>query len=294
MQHEKLPAENPDNTLKACQENRHLDTLDKREYKLVAVDLDDTLLSRDLQVTGRVRKAVAAVRAAGVYFTVSTGRMYKSAVRIAGELGIGIPLITYQGALVKNSLSGEVLVDRPLPLAYAREIIARVHQYGYHLNAYLDDRLLMERDDEAGRRYAAIAGVEAEVVGDLLEYLDRDPTKVIAIAKEPLIDRLKNELDPLYEGKITVSKSKPYFLEFAHIEATKGQALAFLASFFDIKREEIMAVGDSYNDLDMLEYAGLGVVVGNAREEIKKFADYVTTASYGDGVVEALEKFILV
>ena len=252
------------------------------------------MLSKDLQVTGRVKKAVTAVRDAGVYFTVSTGRMYQSAARIAGELGIDIPLITYQGALVKNSLSGEVLVDKPLPLAYAREIIARIHQYSYHLNCYLDDRLLMERDDEAGRRYAAIAGVKAEFVGDLLEYLDRDPTKVIAIAQEPLIDRLKEEMAPLYEGKITVSKSKPHFLEFAHIEATKGQALAFLAAYFDIKREEIMAVGDGYNDLDMLDYAGLGVVVANAREEIKKIADCVTTASYGDGVVEALERFVLV
>lgn len=271
-----------------AEEDRPLDTI-----KLVAVDLDDTLLARDLTVTARVKEVVAAVRAAGVYFTVSTGRMYRSAARIAGELGINIPLITYQGALVKNSLSGEVLSDKPLPLAYAREIIARVHRYGYHLNGYLDDRLLVEHDDEDGRRYAAISGVEAEVVGDLLEFLDRDPTKVLAVAKEPLIDQLKDELGPLYEGKITVSKSKPYFLEFAHIQATKGQALAFLAAHFGIRREEVMAVGDGYNDLDMLDYAGLGVVVANAREGIKKYADYVTTETYGDGVAEALEKFVL-
>jgi hypothetical protein len=132
------------------------------------------------------------------------------------------------------------------------------------------------------------------VVGDLLEYLDRDPTKVLAITKEYLVDELKAELDPIYKGKITVSKSKPHFLEFAHIEATKGNALAFLAAHFGIKREEVIAVGDGYNDLDMLDYAGLGVVVANARDEIKKFADYVTSAPYGDGVVEVLEKFVLV
>ncbi len=262
------------------------------KVKLVAVDLDDTLLSKDLEVTDRVKAAVAAVRAAGIYFTVATGRMYQSAARIARSLDVDIPLITYQGALVKSSLSGEVLVDKPLPLVYARQVIARVHQYGYHLNGYLDDRLLMEHNSEEGCHYAAIAGVEVEMVGNLLEYLDRDPTKVIAIAEEPLIDRLKDELTPLYAGKIAISKSKPYFLEFAHREATKGQALAFLASYLGIKRDEIMAVGDGYNDLDMLNYAGLGVVVANAREEIKGYADYVTTAPYGDGVVEALEKFV--
>jgi Cof subfamily protein (haloacid dehalogenase superfamily) len=219
--------------------------------------------------------------------------MYKSAARVAAELGIDIPLITYQGALVKNSLSGEVLREKPLPLAYAREIIARVHQYGYHLNSYLDDRLLFERDTPEGRRYASIAGVKYEIVGDFLNFLDRDPMKVIAIAQEALIDSLQAELSPLYAGKINANKSKPYFLEFSHLQATKGAALAFLAAHFGIKREEIMAVGDGYNDLDMLEYAGLGVVVANAREEIKEKADYVTAASYGDGVVEALEKYIL-
>lgn len=263
------------------------------KFKLIAVDLDDTLLSKDFQLTGRVKEAIAAVRAAGVQFTISTGRMYRSAVPFARELGIDIPLITYQGALVKNSLSGEVLLYRPLPLVYAREIIARIHQLGYHLNGYLDDRLFVERDTPEGRRYAAIAGVEAEVVGDLLKFLDRDPTKVLTISEEPLLDRLSAELTPLYEGKVHIVKSKPHFLEFSHPQATKGDALAYLAGYFGVKREEIMAVGDSYNDLEMLEYAGLGVVVANAREDVKKRAGYVASAPYGDGVVEALEKFVL-
>jgi len=263
------------------------------KFKLVAVDLDDTLLSRDFQLTGRVRETIAAVRAAGVHFTISTGRMYRSAVPFARELEINIPLITYQGALVKNSLSGDTLRDYPLPLHYAREIIARIHQLGYHINAYLDDRLLVERDTPEGRGYTAMAGVEAEVVGDFLEFLDRDPTKVLVISEEPLLDRLKEELTPIYAGKVHIVKSKPHYLEFCHPCATKGEALAYLARYFEVKREAIMAIGDSYNDLEMLEFAGLGVSVANAREEVKKRSGYVTAASNGDGVVEALEKFVL-
>jgi len=263
------------------------------KYKLIAVDLDDTLLSNDLRLTGRVREAIAAVRAAGIYFTVSTGRMYRSSVPFARELGIDIPLITYHGALVKNSLSGEVWLYRPLPLAYAREIIARVHRLGYHLNGYLDERLLIERDTPEGRRYEKISGVEAEIVGDFLQFFDRDPVKVLAVAEEPLLDRLSAELTPLYEGKVHIVKSKPHFLEFSHPFATKGTALEFLARRLGVPREAIMAVGDSFNDIDMLEYAGLGVAVANGREEVKKKADFVTKASYGDGVVEALEKFVL-
>lgn len=263
------------------------------KIKLVAVDLDDTLLSKELELTSRVKEAVSAVQAAGVRFTVSTGRMYKSALTFARELDVDIPLITYQGALVKSSLSGETLLYRPLPLVYAREIISRVQKLGYHLNGYLDDRLLIERHTPESRRYAAISGVEAEAVGSLLEFFDRDPVKILAISEEPLLDRLSAELTPVYRGKVHIVKSKPHFLEFSHPLATKGEALAFLAGLYGINREEIMAVGDSYNDLEMLEYAGLGVVVANARDDVKKAADYVTSASYGDGVVEALEKFVL-
>jgi len=263
------------------------------KIKLVAVDLDDTMLSRESTITRRVKDAVAAVRAAGVYFTISTGRMYPSAARFARELEIDLPLIVYQGALVKNSFSGEVLLYRPLPLAYAREIIKRVREYGYHLNGYLDDRLLVERDSPEGRRYAATSGVELEVVKDLIAILDREPTKLLVIAEEPQLDRLKADLDPVYRGKVHIVKSKPYFLEFSHINATKGAALAYLAGYFGVHREEIMAIGDSFNDLEMLEYAGVGVVVANAREEIKKIADYVTSQPYGEGVVEALERFVL-
>lgn len=263
------------------------------KIKLIAVDLDGTMLSRDSTITRRVKDAVAAVRAAGGYFTVSTGRMFSSAVNFARELDIDLPLITYQGALVKNSLSGEVLRYHPLPLNYAREIITRVHQLGYHLNGYLEDRLLVEKDDEIGRRYAAKNGVEMAIVGNFNEYFHDDPTKLVVIAEEQQVTQLLAELTPTYQGKVHISKSLPGYLEFSHIQATKGDALAYLARYFGVQREEIMAVGDSFNDIEMLEYAGVGVAVANAREEIKNIANYVTIQSYGDGVVEALERYVL-
>ena len=264
-----------------------------QEYKLIAVDLDDTLLDEQLNITGPVKAAVSLALAAGVKFTFATGRMFRSAKPYAEALGLTIPLITYQGALVKNPLTGEEFLYRPLPLDYAREIIAYIHTLGYHLNVYLDDRLYMERDTPEGRRYAAIAQVAPEYAGDFLQFLDRPPIKLLTIAEEGLLDRLSAVLTPLYAGKVHISKSKPYFLEFSHPQATKGYALQTLAESYGIKREEVIAIGDSYNDLEMLEYAGLGVMVANARESLKAKADYVTGAPNGDGVAEVIEKFIL-
>ena len=263
------------------------------KIRLIAVDLDGTMLSRESTITRRVKNAVAAVRAAGVYFTVSTGRMFSAAAHFARELDIDLPLITYQGALVKNSLSGEVLRYRPLPQVYARELITRVQQLGYHMNGYLEDRLLVERDDELGRRYAANNGVEMVVVGDFNEYFQDDPTKLVVIAEEQQVTRLLAELAPAYQGKVHLSKSLPGYLEFSHLQATKGDALAYLARYFGVRKEEVMAIGDSYNDMEMLQYAGVGVAVANARDDLKRIADYVTSQSYGDGVVEALEQYVL-
>jgi HAD superfamily hydrolase (TIGR01484 family) len=138
--------------------------------------------------------------------------------------------------------------------------------------------------------------IQAQVPFDILydkDLVNLSKYKVLVIAEEPQLDRLQAELTPLYRGKVHIVKSKPHFLEFSHINATKGDALAYLAHHFGVKREEIMAVGDSFNDIEMLEYAGVGVVVANAREEIKKIANYITSKPYGEGVVEALERYVL-
>jgi len=265
-------------------------------YKLVALDLDDTLLGKDLKVTESTRQVLSEIMAGGVHVTLATGRMFRSTLPFAGELNINAPLITYQGALVKHSGTGEVLFHRPVPLELALDIIRRVEKYGYHINIYLDDFLYVARDTEEGRRYANVSRIPLEVVGDLEQFLisrREDPTKVLVVSREPLLDELAAELKPVYGDNLHITKSKPHFLEFSHPSATKGHALKAVADYYGIPREKVMAVGDSYNDLEMIDWAGLGVVMGNAREEIRARADYVTLSNEEEGVGHALRKFIL-
>ncbi len=261
-------------------------------YKLVALDIDGTLLNSRMEVTGPVREAVNRALANGTKVTLATGRMYVAARPFALELGIDAPLVTYQGALVKT-VSGEELIHRPLGLELAREVISRVNAYGYHINLYLDDRLYVESESKEARDYAAISGIPLYPVGDLLQFMDREPTKVLAIAREELLDELAEELKPHFAGKLHISKSKPHFLEFSHPKATKAHALDHLAGLYGISKDEIIAVGDSYNDLEMLNYAGLGVVLDNARDEVKKHADYIAPSNDHDGVAHVLYKFVL-
>jgi len=268
----------------------------KSKYKLLAVDLDDTLLDANLNVPGRSRRAIALALQAGVRVTLATGRMYRSALPFARQLGVEDYLITYQGALVRHAATGEVLFHRPVPLDLALEVLALVKRYGYHVNIYLDDFLYVAEHRPESARYAAHSRIPLEAVGDLAAFLKergQDPTKVLVVAREEQLDELAAEARPLFGGGLHITKSKPHFLEFSHPLGNKGYALAAIAAHYGVEREEIIAVGDSYNDIEMIEYAGLGVVVSNARPEIRERADFVCPSNEECGVAEVVERFIL-
>ena len=264
------------------------------KYSLVAIDLDDTLLNGDLSLSRRSIETINKVKNAGVNVTLATGRMFCSAKKYAQQLGIDIPLITYQGALVKSPCERELVLHRAVPLELARQVIRDIKRYGdFHINVYIDDKLYAEKMTDAGVRYQKISQVKVNTVGDLLKFLKEPPTKVLVSATEEEVDYLLNELKPVYRDDLHVTKSKPYFLEFSHPKANKGDALAVLADRLGVERDRIIAIGDGYNDVEMFEYAGLSIAVGNARDEIKKLADYVTLPNDQDGVAKALEDIIL-
>ncbi len=265
------------------------------DYKMIAMDLDDTLLDKQLRIGNADREAIGQAKEAGVKVVLATGRMYRATLPYITELGLDTPAISYQGALVKKPDSGETLMHHPVPFDSAIRIIRAIKPYGYHINLYKDDNLLIARESPESRLYVSIAGVKPIEVGDLEEFLLKEqfnPTKVLAVAREEQLDEITPELKSLFGEKLHITKSKPHFLEFSHPLANKGHALAMVAGYYGISREEIIAVGDSYNDLEMLDYAGLGVVVANARDEIKARADYVTSANIEGGVAQVIHRFL--
>jgi len=260
------------------------------------LDLDDTLLNAKLEIPERSRRAVEQARQAGVRVTLATGRMFRSAKPYAEQLGIDEYLITYQGALVRHAVTGETLFHRPVPLNLARELIELVNGYGYHMNIYVDDLLFVAERTPEGERYAAHSSVPLGVVGDLDRFLrerNEEPTKMLVVAGEEQLDALAAEARTIFGDRLHINKSKPHFLEFAHPDGHKGHALESITGYYGLRRQEIIAVGDTYNDLEMIEYAGLGVAVGNARPDIIKKADYVCATNENCGVADVVEKFIL-
>jgi len=266
--------------------------MEQRQYRLIAIDIDDTLLTDELTVTEGTRAALEAAVRQGCVVTLATGRMYASAAKIASQLALNVPIITYQGALVKT-LDGQVLYERPVPEDVALDVLAFAAEHGLHLQGYLDDKLLVPEDNAKAKAYSALSGVPYEVETDFVAVAKRGSTKLLMIDEPERLDRLIPELKARLGARAHVTKSKPNFLEVMHPEATKGAALLHVAAHYGIPREETIGVGDSWNDHDLVRTAGLGVAMANAVEPLKRIADYITLSNNEEGVRAVVEKFIL-
>jgi hypothetical protein len=263
--------------------------------KMVALDLDDTLLDSKLKISSSCVNAIQKVRQKGVVITLSTGRMFKSALPYARQLDIDVPIITYQGAWVKNSLSGEELYFRPLPKSLACQAMTYFREQGVHYHSYFNDELCVEELSAEANDYARLAGVKANLHPDLIANLDCcDAIKIMAITQnESHLLAMEKELKANFADQLYITRSKPSYLEVMDRQVGKARALELTANHFGIKRSEVMAIGDSFNDLDMIKWAGLGIAMGNAVEAVKEAADFVTFSNDEEGVTEALQRFVL-
>ncbi|MDD2619118.1 MAG: Cof-type HAD-IIB family hydrolase [Syntrophomonadaceae bacterium] len=263
--------------------------------KLVAIDLDDTLLDSGLKISEKCINAIQQVQQKGILVTLATGRMFRSALPYANELQMDIPLITYQGALVKNSLSQETLYYKPVPGELGTEAMQYFAGAGVHYQCYFGDQLCMESLSAEGRFYSELAGIEPLIIADILNYSKHNEAlKILAVSfDEKLILDMEKHLNQRFGSMLNITRSKPYFLEIMNRSANKGIALKIVADHYNIAREEVLAVGDSYNDLNMLEWAGTGIAMGNAPDVVKAAADFVTLSNEEEGVAEALINFVL-
>ncbi|MFK2826644.1 Cof-type HAD-IIB family hydrolase [Bacillus sp. B190/17] len=262
-------------------------------YKMVAIDLDGTLLNDELIVSQGTIEAIQQAVARGTVVTIATGRMFRSAKRFAEQLGLNVPLITYQGALIQDVEEKEVMYERPVPSDIAHQLIEMACEKNMHLQVYQDDMLYAASDNEILRRYAEAVQVPYKVEPNLVSLAERGFTKALFIDEPHCIDVLQSELRALFGERASIAKSKPTYLEVTHPEANKGIALLHLAQKLGIERSEIIGIGDNYNDLDLVLTAGLGVAMGNAVEEVKEKADYISRSNNEEGVRHVIEKFVL-
>lgn len=262
-------------------------------YKLVAIDLDGTVLSDDKVIADSTVELIREAYKRGVAFTIATGRMSRGALRYAEQLGIDIPIITYNGAIIRSPASGCVYREHKVPATYAIQAVTLLKDEPVLKYIFLEDEVYTDARHDWTDRYADLLGVKMNFVGDVVDLLSEDPTMLVfmvpVMKAVELTEVLKKELD----RQIRITNSTEWFLDVLNTQASKGLALKQLADHLGVAREEVIAIGDNLNDLEMIEYAGLGVAVANATNGLKSVADYVTERPLSEGVEEVIMKFVL-
>ncbi len=220
---------------------------------------------------------------------VATGRMFRSVRPYLEQAGIDDPVVCYQGAVVADPATGEFLRHEPIPLELARETIHALAEEGFHVNCYVNDELYVSEVTPEAERYASFQSIPVHAVGDLAAWLSEPPTKLVTIDDPDVLDGLEARLKERFAGRLYISKSLPFFLEFASPDVTKGSGLGFLAEHLGFTRERTVAFGDGENDVELLEWAGFGVAVANAHPRVLAVADWVCPSAAEEGVAQVIE-----
>lgn len=239
--------------------------------RLVVLDIDGTIAGESNEVTPRVINALQAVKARGIHITLATGRMYCSALYFAQAIGTDLPLICYNGAWIQSPQAEDRVWHLPVPIPLAEELLDYCEQPEWRtlldVHFYMDDQLYVREITKETQAYIERSRIQANAVGDLRSLLEAEPTKVLAMSRYPevtsnLISQIKQQYS---QNQLYLTQSNPYFFEACHPGASKGKALRYLVEEqLKLKPENTIAIGDNFNDLEMLNYAALGIAMGDA------------------------------
>ncbi|EKY3120646.1 sugar-phosphatase [Cronobacter turicensis] len=266
--------------------------------KLIAIDMDGTLLLPDHTISPGVKNAIAAAREQGINVVLTTGRPFAGVESYLRELHMDKPgdyCITYNGALVQKASDGSTVAQTPLSYDDYRYLEQLSREVGSHFHAL--DRTTLYTANRDISRYTVHESFVATIPLVFCEAEKMDPgmtfLKVMMIDEPEILDKAITRIPQDVKEKYTVLKSAPYFLEILDKRVTKGTGVKSLAEVLNIQPEEVMAIGDQENDIAMLEYAGVGVAMENAIDAAKEAANFVTRSNLEDGVAYAIEKFAL-
>ena len=261
-------------------------------YKLFALDIDGTIRSNEYPLSERTRNAIASITDAGAVVTVATGRMFESAVDSTAGLDITSPIISFQGAHVADPRSGEVLWHRPLTAEMATEALDALSGWDREVLAYHGDRVYANILTPWVKGYSDRNRGLVEVAPDLRELADRGLTRLVVVGEDDDIRGLDERLRGEFDSRLHITRSLPSFCEILHPDGGKHKALEWLCQQLGVGQDETVAFGNSYNDVHMLGWAGLGVAIGGAVPEVLAVADRVAPPLEEDGAAQVLEELL--
>ncbi|MDR1516354.1 MAG: Cof-type HAD-IIB family hydrolase [Synergistaceae bacterium] len=262
--------------------------------KLIATDLDGTLLDSTGKIPERNLRTLREAMAKGIATTICTGRMFVSARRFAEQIGIKIPLICYNGAMLRRP-DGELIWHLTLGVELARKVLDVCLKRKVHIQSYVDDELYVrDADAEVFQEYKRHFGVTGKVIGDDIFNPPVNPTKLLAMTEdEETALSIMKEMKDVFGDDLYVTRSNANFVEMMNPSVNKANGLRKLAEEIGVDMADVLAIGDGENDVEMIKSAGVGVAMGNGAERIRAAADYTAPTNDEDGVAWAVERCAL-
>lgn len=279
-----------------------LATLDRDalDIQLLVLDIDGTIAGRSNEIREPVKQAIRAAQAKGIQVAIATGRMYCSALRFHQDVGSNLPLVAYQGAWIQDPATDKIHRHLPVARTTAEQLLDYFETEALRsllsVHFYINDQLYVRQITPETEIYAKRADIQPQAVGDLRKVLASEPTKILALSDDTqIIDQLLGSLRQQYTpAELYLTKSVATFFEATNPVVNKGAAVRYLAEkMLGLKPHNVMAIGDNFNDLEMLDYAGLGIAMGNAPTEVQAIAQWVAPDVEDDGAAAAIEAFVL-
>lgn len=266
-------------------------------YKLIAVDLDGTLLNKKNEISPRNRYALIEAQKKGKRVIITSGRHPLGVIPIAEDLMLsryGGYIMSFNGGKIIDCATRRALVSRIFPREYLGDVVSVLSDFNVTVITW-DDKKIYANNKVNDYTYIEqdVLKTDMVVVDDFVSEIKFDINKILLAGEPDVLDTCQTLLKKRYDGLLDIYKSAPYFLEIMPFGVSKGSILAQLLPKIGIEREELIAFGDHYNDLTMIGYAGMGVAMANAEAEVKKISSYICESNDDDGVAKTIEKYVL-
>ena len=264
------------------------------KYKMICSDLDDTMITRDQKYGKGEKAAIKRYVDAGGKFVIVTGRMTAGALPVCRELDLHGEVLTYQGAVATDIDTEKTIDEVTIPYTLASEIGKNIESKGYYYQTYRGDYFYTQKATDFTRLYVKVAhAVYRETVMPLSDFIMREklcPPKFVLLGDPKVMPSVRDDLIEKYGDELLINISKPFICEIIPHGVSKGSAVARLAERYGIKREEVICIGDSDNDLTMIEYAGLGVCVAGGSPAAKKAASLIAPDCDDDPITWLIDR----
>jgi Cof subfamily protein (haloacid dehalogenase superfamily) len=262
------------------------------KYKMLVIDMDDTLLTDDHKISEENKEMLLKAQEKGVYVILASGRPTPAMTAYAKELQMDSYMISYNGAVVTDLKEDKILFEQTLTQEQIHELYEYSLKSKTHIITYLDGKVVSETNSEYIDNELSITGLVHNKVLDFKAAVQSSAVKCILLEEPSYLKEVEKDLKKAMPH-LSVSMSKPFFLEVAQNGIDKGASIKLLAEKLNILQSEIIAVGNAGNDLTMIEYAGLGVWVDNVDPELRHRGDVIVASNNNHGVAEVVRRFIL-